>query len=186
MLLAGFSAELLRLASKLRAACLGRATSQRMVAGAISLGLAALLCLAGVRTYAGLFSVLPAFVAQQRAALAGRQAAYRWIAANTPPDAAVLAYLDPILYLYTGRKACRLVISPALTYTGDRRAVEAVLAGVADFARRQKLSYALLTPEDLQAEFPDQERLAANRLFRANPRLRSVFESGSVSVCRID
>jgi hypothetical protein len=186
ILLAGFSAELLRLAGKLRAAFVERATGQRMVAGAISLALAALLSLAGVRAYAGLFSVLPAFVAQQRATLAENRSAYRWIAANTPLDAAVLAYSDPILYLYTGRKACRMIVSPALLYAEDRGALESVFAGVADFARRQKLSYALLTPEDLHAELSDQERFAANRMFRANPRLRSVFESGSVSVCRID
>ena len=130
--------------------------------------------------------MLPAFVAQQRATLAEHRTAYRWIVANTPPDAAVLAYLDPILYLYTGRHACRLVISPGLRRTEDHRALEAVLAGVADFAHRQKLSYAVLTPEDLQAELPDQERLAAFRMFRANPRLRRVFEAGSVSVCRIE
>ena len=186
VLLAGFSAELLRLVGKLRAAFLSRAMGERMVAGAISLSLAALLSLAGARAYAGLFSALPAFVAQQRATVADHRTAYRWIVANTPPDAAVLAYLDPILYLYTGRQACRLVISPGLRHAEDHRAVEAVLAGVADFAHRQKLSYAVLTPEDLHAEFPDQERLAARRMFRANPHLRRVFEAGSVSVCRIE
>ncbi len=186
VLLAGFSAELLRLAGKLRAAFLGRAMGERLAAGAISLVLTALLSLAGARAYSGLFSALPAFLAQQRATVADYRTAYRWIAANTPPDAALLAYMDPILYLYTGRQACRLVISPGLRRADDRRAVEAVLAGVADFAHRQKLSYAVLAPEDLHAEFTDQERLAAYRMFRANPRLRRVFEAGGVEVCRID
>jgi hypothetical protein len=186
ILLAGFSAELLRLVGKLRAAFLGRAMGERMAAGAISLALMALLSLAGARAYAGLFSALPAFVAQQRATVADYRTAYRWIVSNTPPDAALLAYMDPILYLYTGRQACRLVISPGLRRAGDRRAVDAVLAGVSDFAHRQKLSYAVLAPEDLHAEFTDQERLAAYRLFRANPRLRRVFEAGSVAVCRIE
>jgi hypothetical protein len=186
VLLAGFSTELQRLAGKLRAAFRNGAPGERLVAGAISLSLAALLSLAGARAYAGLFSVLPAFVAQHRATLAEDRTAYRWIAANTPPDAAVLAYMDPVLYLYTGRKACRLVISPALRYTGDSRALEVFLAGVADFARRRKLSYALLTPEDLQAEVPDQERLAARRMFRSNPRHRRVFEAGGVSVWRFE
>ena len=185
VLLAGFAAELLRLAGKLRAALLGRATGERIMAGAISLTLAGLLVLAGWRAYRGLLSGLPAFVAQHRAALAEHQAAYRWIAASTPPDAAVLAYLDPVLYLYTGRKACRLVISPMLTRPGSRRELQAVLDGVAGYARREGLSYALLTPEDLQAELPDQDRLAAGRSFRANPALERVFESGGVSVCRI-
>jgi hypothetical protein len=186
ILLAGFSAELMRLAGKLRAAFLGRATGQRMVAGAISLSLAALLSLAGARAYAGLFSVLPAFVAQHRETLAEDRMAYRWIAANTPPDAAVLAYMDPILYLYTGRKACRLVISPMLRYTGDHRALEGFLAGVAEFAHRQNLSYAMLTAEDLQAEVPDQERLAARRMFRADTHFMRVFEAGDVSVWRFE
>ena len=186
VLLGGFWAELRRLAGKLRAAFLGRAMGERVVAGAISLALTALLYLAGARAYGGLFSALPAFVAQQRATVADYRTAYRWIAANTPPNAALLAYMDPILYLYTGRQACRLVISPGLRRADDRRAVEAVLAGVVDFAHRQKLSYAVLAPEDLHAEFTDQERLAAHSLFRANPRLRRVFEAGGVSVCRIE
>jgi hypothetical protein len=186
VLLAGFSAELMRLVGKLRAAFLSRAMGERMVAGSISLALTALLCLAGARAYAGLFSALPAFVAQQRARVADHRTAYRWIVANTPTDAAVLAYRDPMLYLYTGRHACRLVISPGLRRAEDHRAVKAVLAGVADFAHWQKLSYAVLAPEDLQAELPDQERLAAFRMFRANPHFMRVFEAGSVSVYRIE
>jgi hypothetical protein len=185
VLLAGFAAELLRLFGKLQEALKGRATGERMVAVAVSLSLAALLCLAGAQTYTGLFSALPSFVAQQRAKLAEHRTVYRWIVANTPPDIAVLAYQDPILYLYTERKACRLVLSPALIRAGDQPALEAIFGHVADFAHRQKLSYAVLTPEDLQAELPDEERLAAMRSFRANPRLRSVFEAGGVSVRRV-
>lgn len=186
VLLAGFSTELLRLAGKVKAAFSSRAMGDRIVAGALSLALAALVSVAGAGAYTGLFQVLPRFVDEHRALRAELQPAYDWIAANTPRDAALLAYLDPILYLHTGRKACRLVLSPALIYRGDRQALERFFSGVVDFAHEQKLSYALLTPRDLFAELPDGERRAACRIFRANRRLTPVYESGTFSVRRIE
>jgi hypothetical protein len=186
VLLAGFATELLRLAARLRAAFVERAVGQLMVAGAVALALAGLLWLVGMGAYRGLFFVLPRFVAERREMLAGQRAAYQWIAARTPADAAVLAYLDPILYLYTGRKACRLVVPPALVYSGDRPALERFFSGVADFAREQRLTYAVIAPDDLSAELPDQDRRTAYRMFRANPRLKQVYEAGRVSVCRIE
>lgn len=186
VLLAGFSTELLRLVTKLKAALASRAAGDRVVAGALAVGLAALLPAAAAGAYTGLFRVLPRFVAEHRVMRAELRPAYQWIAANTPCDAAVLAYLDPLLYLNTGRKACRLVLSPALIYGGDRPALRRSFARVADFAREQKLSYALLTPRDLFAELPDEDRRAASRIFRADPRLHLVYQSGSVSVCRIE
>jgi hypothetical protein len=157
-----------------------------VVAGALAAGLAALLLAAAAGAYTGLFLLLPRFVAEHRAMRAERQPAYQWIAANTPRDAAVLAYLDPILYLNAGRKACRLVLSPALIYRGDRPALQRFFAGLADFARQQKLSYALLTPSDLFAELPDEDCRAAVRMFRADPHLHLLYQSGDVSVCGIE
>ncbi|MGC9972774.1 MAG: hypothetical protein ABSE56_19500 [Bryobacteraceae bacterium] len=186
VLLAGFATELLRLAARLRAAFVKRAAGERIVAGAVALALAGLLWLAGMGAYRGLFSVLPRLVAERRETLAGERVAYQWIAARTPADAAVLAYQDPILYLHTGRKACRLVVPPALVYSGDRQALERFFSGVADFAHEQRLTYAVLTPGDLSAELPDEDRRTAYRMFRANPRLKQVYAAGRVSVCRIE
>jgi hypothetical protein len=186
VLLAGFATELVRLTGRLREAFVHRAAGERMVAGAVALALAGLLWLAGMGAYRGLFSVLPRFVAERREALADQRLAYQWIATRTPADAAVLAYQDPILYLYTGRKACRLVAPPALVYSGDHPALERFFSGVADFAREQRLTYAMVAPDDLSAELSDEDRLTAYRMFRANPRLKQVFQAGRISVCRIE
>lgn len=186
VLLAGFATELLRLVGSVRAAWISRAVGGRVAAGAVAVALAALVSLAGMGAYSGLFRVLPRFVTEHRDRLVEQRAAYRWIEAHTPPDAAVLAYQDAVLYLYTGRKACRLVLSPALVYGGDRQALEQFFSHAADFAREQRLSYAVIAPEDLSAELPDRERRTACRMFRANPRLRQVWRSGSVTVCRVE
>ena len=187
VLLAGFSAELLRLAGKLRAAFLSRAMGERVAAGSISLALTALLCLAGAR---GLRRpVLGVAGVRGPAAGHGRRSSN-----GLPLDRREHA---------DGRRRTRLPGSDAVPVhrapclpPGDLPGAEArrrppcggghSSAGVADFAHRQKLSYAVLAPDDLHAEFTAQERLAAFRMFRADPRLRRVFEAGSVSVCRIE
>jgi hypothetical protein len=185
VLLAGFAEEFRRVAVKVRAGFAGR-VPERIAAGAIAAAMGGLILAVGGGACFGLFRALPRFVADQRAERDGRQAVYQWFTANTPRDAAALAYYDPVFYLHTGRKACRFVISPALVYGGKRGAVERSLAGAADFAKGQGLSWAVLAPNDFFAELRDEERRTAFRALRTNPRFRPVYESGGVSVCRIE
>ena len=68
--------------------------------------------------------------------------------AHAPADANVYAYQDPVLYLYTGRKACSLPIPPKFYYHRDDQGIEKLMASMADFARDYRLDYLLLTPDD--------------------------------------
>ena len=180
VLLAGLSAEVLNLVR------VARASRQRVAAGVVWAALAALVALAAVRAGAALVSVLPRFVAYHRGLLESHRPVYRWMEANLPRDAALLAYQDPLVYLYTGRPACRLVIPAKPLYRGDRRALEKMFEAPAAYACRKRLSYAVLTPIDFNAELTEPERRAAARLLRRDPRLRPLYESAAASIYRVD
>ncbi len=67
---------------------------------------------------------------------------------SRPSDANVYAYQDPVVYLYTGLKACRLPIPPKFYYHGDDDGIDKLMGSMADFARGHRLEYLLLTPDD--------------------------------------
>ena len=50
------------------------------------------------------FSFLDQSAQQKRAKLVDLKQAYTWISANLPPDASILSYDDPLMFLYTGHQ----------------------------------------------------------------------------------
>src|SRR5581483_6306731 len=68
------------------------------------------------------------------------------------PAANLYAYDDPVVYLYTGRRACHLFIPPKYLYHSDDESITRLMASMADFARSQQLQYLLLTPDDYYKE----------------------------------
>jgi hypothetical protein len=185
LLVAGLWTELLRLASKLRESWRRHALAERATAAAVSLALAALAFAVIAGAALGLFSALPRFLAEQRENLVAQRTAYHWIAAHTPPNAAFLAYQDPLLYLYTGRKSCRLVFPSALAYQPDPHALRRFFASAASVSHSQGLSYALLTPLDLFAELPGDKQREACEGLRANPGFELLHVSGDVTIWRV-
>ncbi|MGD0201497.1 MAG: hypothetical protein ABSD27_12165 [Bryobacteraceae bacterium] len=185
VLLAGFFSELLNLLRRIRSSwhqhALGRVSALAAWACLAALALAALW-----QTGRAFATVLPGFVGRERAALAGARPAYEWIRQRLPPDAAVLAYRDPVLYLYTGRRACRLVIPPTLLYRGDRGAILRLCASAADLARAKRLTHALFTGADFNAELAGADRAAAEQAARDDARFSSLYERSGVSVRRLE
>ena len=74
----------------------------------------------------------------ERRALEG---AYAWIARSTSPTASVVAFRDPLLYLYTGHHA------EGLHSSGGQDGVSRILH-IAEFARRRGHRYILIGPKD--------------------------------------
>jgi hypothetical protein len=130
--------------------------------------------------------MLPGFVARHRADLAAHRDAYEWIAAHTPPGARLSAYVDPVLYLYTGRRACRMVVPPGLFYNERTSELAPLYASLPDYARAHGLTHLLVTPSDLAGDLPKADRIAAQRTFRADPRLHLLYDSPGASVYRVD
>jgi hypothetical protein len=180
-LLAGLFAELENLLRTIRVSL--RRPGQRIAAVAVALALAPLAGVYVQGTYSALCQGLPGMIARNRRELDRRLPLYRWIRAHLP--GAVLAYRDPLVYLYAATSSGRLVVPPRLLYSGDRPALEAHLRTLPAVARAHGLDHVVLSENDLELELGPNERAWAHKLMRSLPELEPVFQSDAGSVYRI-
>jgi hypothetical protein len=148
LLLIGLATEVRNVCGALQSAWMKPARADRIFAAGFGSLLAGLAAFAIFCTVFGLSHVIPDLFATYRADFEAREQAYQWIATNIPRDANVYAYQDPVMFLYTGHKACRLPIPPKYLYHGDDSGVDKLMGSMADFARGHRLDYLLLTPDD--------------------------------------
>lgn len=105
----------------------------------------------------------------ERQALEG---AYAWIAHVAPPAASVVAFRDPVLYLYTGRHAEGLHSSGA--------GVSRVL-NIAEFARRRGHRYVLIGPKDPEFDV-NPTRAALTAALQADGVCRRVYSAEGADI----
>jgi hypothetical protein len=145
--LAGFT-EAFRVAFRKAWAWFGAEDTRPMIAGrmlAASLGVAALLSMASL---GAAWAEFPAFTCRAREATAGKRAAYEWIRSHLPADATFLAGADPLLYVYTGRRAVHLVGPARLMYRGGTWETARLFRDAANYARERNLGYLFLDSGD--------------------------------------
>jgi hypothetical protein len=183
---AGLVEELRRVAHALGAAWRSRRIPERVTAACVAALLLAVLGLGLVQNVAAYRIMLPRFVDRYRTALAANRPAYAWITAHAPRDARFFAHLDAVLYLYTGRHACRLVVPPGLFYRAQAGKVVALYDAMPGYAHALGLTYALVTPGDLAGDVSEANRAAARRRFPANPLLHAEYDSPGASVYRVN
>ena len=167
LIAAGFVTEAGHLSSMLRRALRHSQWSQRAVASVLIGLLVCLTAYAAWRAGDGLTQFLPLVFEQARTLRAAQEEASRWIVQNTPKDARFIAYNDPVLFLYTGRKATGVHFPPRLAYEGGRSQVVEYFASAAAFARRNNYPYLLLTPADFGQDLSPEERIEVRKRLRA-------------------
>lgn len=133
-------------------------------------------------TMFGLFHFLPGLFDAYRAGLESRRPAYEWIARNTPADAAIFAYDDPMVYLYTGRKALGLPLPPKLQYHEDDAGMDRLVDSIPEFASEHGLSYVLLTPDDF---YRDLRERGEQRERAAMGKEHPVFSSAGAAIYQL-
>ena len=148
LLLMGLATEVRNLYGALRAAWAKPAFADRFAVAGFGALLAGLTAFCVFCTGFGLVHFISDLFASYRADLEARRPAYQWPSSHAPKDANVYAYQDPVLYLYTGLKACSLPIPPKFYYHRDDEGIERLMGSMADFARDYRLEYLLLTPDD--------------------------------------
>jgi hypothetical protein len=185
ILLAGLWTELRNLAAVTTAAWHGALPNRCAAAVAAALLIGGTALTAG-RTAQAFTSVLPRFIAHARATSGASLPVYRWIAANLPADARLLAFPDVAVYLRTGRHACRFFVAPSIAYGQDRAALDAALASATPLARSLGLAYAVITPSDPDFDFAGERRASGDWLVPANPTWRRVWGAGHAAVYRIE
>jgi hypothetical protein len=157
----------------------------RIVGGILAAGIAAIFLVAlGVQLFMT-FSFMDSSTAQQRASLKERRAAYQWMAANLPREAAVLSYDDALLYLYSGHHGNYMPLLTRWWYADDHENMQAAYRNIDEYCRRRGLSYFYFTSEDLSRETGEEDRKAVAKAVAENPALEPVFTAGIGTVYRI-
>ncbi|MBM3745069.1 MAG: hypothetical protein FJW34_04670 [Acidobacteria bacterium] len=125
---------------------LGRGGWRLAAAGLVALVMAVPALLGGANTAAMLLQ-FPAYWERQRAAREDARPALTWLAQNAPPEAAILAEQDPMVYLYTGRRGYRFIVPPQLLYRGRPEEIARFYREVGAYARRRGVSLILAVGE---------------------------------------
>ena len=108
---------------------------------------------------------------RERRALTG---AYVWIARNVPPTASVVAFRDPLLYLYTGHHA------EGLHSTIGENNVSRILH-IAELARRRGHRYVLIGPTDPEFD-PSVTRAELSAALESDATCRRVYSANGADV----
>ena len=147
--------------------------------------------LAGVAAFAvfctifGLAHFIPDVFGSYRADFEARRPAYEWIARHAPANANVYAYEDPLVYLYTGHKACRLPIPPKFLYHSDDAGIAKLMGSMADFARGYRLNYLLLTPDDYHRDLNERGARGLTEAMQSSA-FREVYTSNGAAIYKLN
>jgi hypothetical protein len=182
LFLAGLWIELRRLGEILGAPFRGIApASEKCVAGVLGALLMALLVFAGWNGLVRERRRLVARSAERGKAVEGQLQAYQWVSEHTAPGDLILAYEDPLLYLYTGRQAARpATISPAFVYLGTQESLWADSAHLADTGRSIGARFWMTSDEDFSME--GNTRVIRDRMAEIKKVLPLVFHSSDNTV----
>ncbi len=183
---AGLLTEMEHFVSMARLGLKHKEVSQR-VAAVVMLCFVAVMfgCALALQAYVG-SEFLGATAQQHRERNIDHRGAYAWIRANLPADAALIAYNDPVLYLYTGRHSISRPLPPYIWYTEDHaRAVE-LYRDLATYAREHGAGYVYYTTADLRRDMGDSDTTAIEDAIRANPEFTVIYQQGIGTIYRVD
>ena len=183
--LTGLYTELRRLGGNIFAVFRKPETSQKVAGGVITACLAGLLVYCGWRQFELMTQGLPHFYEQHAERLVKSEPVMAWIRANLPADAKILAEVDPLVYLRTGRRGAGVFQNTIHWYRenhGER--TEGYLRGP-EYAREQGIGYLLLNEWDYSRDMPAEEQARMLRGLRNDSRLELLFASGPSAIYRV-
>lgn len=184
LLLMGFATEIRNICHAVKVNWKKPAFGDRFAAAGIGFVLALIAAFAVFCNVYALTRFVPDLFASYSADFAARRNAYQWIANNVPAGANVYAYRDPLVFLYTGRRASSLPIPPKFYYHNDSAAIEQMMASTPDFARQQRLQYLLLTPEDYYRDLRAQGTRGLLLAMKSG-ELQKLYESPGAAVYKL-
>jgi len=184
LLLAGLWTELENVCRALHVSWRKPAFADRAAAVAGSGLLAAFALFVAFSTTFGLFKFVPDLFANYRADFAARRPVYEWIARNSPREANVFAYDDPLLYLYSGRKSCGLPIPSKFFYRDDPAGLDKLLYSLPDFASEQQLSYLVIARDDFYRDLHERGVRSLKRVVESNRAFEPVYKTSDITVYR--
>lgn len=183
--LLGVATELRHVGGVVRAAFRNPDRGQR-VAGAVLVGMMLLVggwC--GWRQVELLVWGLPAAFADHRGRFADTAATMQYIRERLPAEATVLAEMDPTVWLRTGRRGARNIVSTTYWYHNDDAGLEREYADAAAYSKRHGIGYVLLNEWDYARDLTPEAHAAIQRRLRADERLELVYAAGRSGLYRV-
>ncbi len=162
-----------------------REASQR-VAAVVMLSLVALLFVSALTLQAFVGGKFLGETAQQhRERNIDHRGAYAWIRVNLPEDAALIAYNDPVMYLYTGRRSISRPLPPYIWYTEDHARAVDLYRDLASYARDHGAGYVYYTTADLRRDMGDSDTTSIEGAIRANPEFSVIYQQGIGTIYQV-
>jgi hypothetical protein len=168
-----------------RAGLRHRDASQR-IASAIMASVVALVLLGalGLQAYVGGVFINEA-AQQQRARNVDLRGAYAWMRVNLPAGAAVIAYNDPVLFLYTGHESIGRPLPPAIWYSEDQERAVELYRELAPYAREHGAGYVYHTNVDFLRDLSETEAKPMEDAIRSNPGLTPIYQRGIGTIYKV-
>jgi hypothetical protein len=148
LFLLGAYTELQHLSRIIRKNLASKRTSDRNAARVIGAAVLLLIAFGCWRSIYATTVHFPMAMIEARRELAVRREFYEEISRSTSPGATFVTSYDALLYLYTGRRACKMIPPTYWLYRSDLDSIDRYYAGIREFARERNLEYILLTPQD--------------------------------------
>jgi hypothetical protein len=175
--LAGLFVEARHMREMIRQVMAKPAKDQKVAAGLIAAVTLGAMLVSVSRHLESDFRVIPAGYAQGRLDLAEKQAAYRWINGNLAPEARVVAYDDPTLYLFTGRYSIHRVIPTSYWYREDQKATAGFFRTIDHYAAERGFRYLYVNGSDFRRDLSAEEKTAALQALRQHPGWKPIFHT---------
>ncbi|MCS6953297.1 MAG: hypothetical protein RMK57_07420 [Bryobacterales bacterium] len=174
LVLAGAFVEVRHVSGLAVAALRGSAASQRIVGALVLGGLVGAAVLALYLAAAAHWRYFPAWFEAARVHHQQNLEAYRWIRGHLPERARLFAFNDTAVFLYTGRRASRIIVPTTFYYRTQPQGAREFLARFERLAQPLGIHYILLTPADeYWGPLPARGRTALREVLRKRriPRL---------------
>jgi hypothetical protein len=183
--LAGLITEIEHIWAMLRAGLRHQDFSQRAVAAMMTAAVAIVFGGAVIAQGYVTFVYLHQSAEQKAVKLADQRVAYKWMKENLPPDANVVSYDDPLLYLYSGHRGNYLPLLTRWWYAGDHKSIVDAYKDLTGYLLLRRSLYFYFTTQDLDREVGEDDRAAIEQVIRANPDMTPIFHYGIGTVYRI-
>jgi hypothetical protein len=147
-------------------------SGDRIAAALAGASMALLIAAAAVNNAHAMLTRLPESYGDYGRIACENMAAIDWIRTRTSPDARVLSYEDPTVYLTTGRRGYSLRVPPGMQKRASRPELERYFRQIPELARSHRIGYALLSLTDYHL---DGQEVAWPAYAEA---IRRTFEAG--------
>src|SRR5262249_34438828 len=104
---------------------------------------------------------------------------------NTPQDAKVLSFYDPLVYLLTGRQGIQQPRSPKPYFRGDHDAQIAPFLEWPDFCRRYGLDYLVLTTLEMESAMSADDYARVRKQVLEGGAFEPAFKVPGIEIYRL-